>query len=85
MLKTGQSPPVPEAGCAGYEAHLIEMACTPSPAGHDHWTLRLLARKVVEWGWRRPIPRDDAAAPEKNVLKPWEKQEWCIPQVSGTS
>ena len=29
-----------------------------------------------------PVPRDGAAAPEKNVLKPWQKQEWCI-QVSA--
>ena len=32
------------------EAHLIALACTPAPAGHDHWTLRLLAGKVVELG-----------------------------------
>ena len=30
------------------EAHLIGLACSPPPAGHDHWTLRLLAGKVVE-------------------------------------
>ncbi len=28
--------------------HLIALACTPAPAGHDHWTLRLLAGKAVE-------------------------------------
>ena len=32
------------------EAHLIALACSPPPAGHDHWTLRLLAGKVVELG-----------------------------------
>ena len=32
------------------EAHLIALACTPPPAGHDRWTLRLLAGKVVELG-----------------------------------
>ena len=32
------------------EAHLIALACTPAPAGQDHWTLRLLAGKVVELG-----------------------------------
>jgi hypothetical protein len=26
-------------------------ACTPTPAGHDHWTLRLLADKVVVLGY----------------------------------
>ena len=29
-------------------ARLIALACSPPPAGHDHWTLRLLASKVVE-------------------------------------
>ena len=32
------------------EAHLIALACSPTPGGHDHWTLRLLAGKVVELG-----------------------------------
>ena len=32
------------------EAHLITLACSEPPAGHDHWTLRLLAGKVVELG-----------------------------------
>ncbi len=32
------------------EAHLIALACSAAPEGHDHWTLRLLAGKVVELG-----------------------------------
>ena len=32
------------------EAHLIALACSEAPQGHDHWTLRLLASKVVELG-----------------------------------
>ena len=32
------------------EGHLIALACSPAPEGHDHWTLRLLADKVVELG-----------------------------------
>ena len=32
------------------EAHLIALACSPAPEGHEHWTLRLLAEKVVELG-----------------------------------
>ena len=30
--------------------HLIALACTPAPEGHDHWTLRALAGKAVELG-----------------------------------
>ena len=32
------------------ESHLIALACTPAPDGHDHWTLRALAGKVVKLG-----------------------------------
>ena len=32
------------------EAHLIALACSEPPAGHDHWTMRALAGKVVELG-----------------------------------
>jgi len=32
-------------------AHLIAVACSPSPDGHDHWTVRLLAQKAVTLGF----------------------------------
>jgi putative transposase len=32
------------------EAHVIAVACTPAPAGHARWTLRLLAAQGVELG-----------------------------------
>lgn len=33
------------------QAHLIAIACSDAPEGHDHWTLRLLAVKAVELGF----------------------------------
>jgi len=30
------------------EAHLIAVACSDPPSGHEHWTLRLLAGRLVE-------------------------------------
>jgi transposase len=30
------------------EAHLVALACSAPPAGHQRWTLRLLADKLVE-------------------------------------
>lgn len=33
------------------QAHLIAIACSEAPDGHDHWTLRLLAGKAVELGY----------------------------------
>ena len=32
------------------EARLIAVACSPPPDGRDHWTLKLLADKLVELG-----------------------------------
>ncbi len=39
-------------------AHLIAIACTPAPTGHDHWTVRLLAAKAVELGFVESIAKD---------------------------
>jgi len=36
-------------------AHLIAVACSPSPEGHDQWTVRLLAQKAVELGFATNI------------------------------
>jgi transposase len=33
------------------QAHLIAIACSKVPDGHDHWTLRMLANKAVELGF----------------------------------
>lgn len=32
-------------------AHLIAIACSPSPEGHDHWTVCLLGQKAVALGF----------------------------------
>ena len=32
------------------EAHLIALACSTAPEGHEHWNLRLLADRMVELG-----------------------------------
>ena len=32
------------------EAHLIALACSDAPEGHDHWTLQMLADRMVELG-----------------------------------
>jgi transposase len=33
------------------QAHLIALACSEAPEGHDHWTLRLLAGQAVALGY----------------------------------
>jgi transposase len=37
------------------QAHLIAIACSPVPDGHDHWTLRMLAAQAVELGYVRRL------------------------------
>lgn len=32
------------------EAHLIALTCSEPPNDHDHWTLRVLAARVIELG-----------------------------------
>ena len=49
------------------EAHLIALACSPPPAGHDHWTLRLLAGKVVELGLAASMSHEGVRKPLKKT------------------
>jgi transposase len=44
-----------QALAGSQQAHLIAIACSPVPDGHDHWTLRLLAGKAVELGFVEKI------------------------------
>ena len=37
------------------EAHVVAIACSEPPVGHTHWTLKLLAGKVVELGFAEDI------------------------------
>ena len=37
------------------EAHRVAIACSEPPEGHTHWTLKLLASKVVELGFAEGI------------------------------
>ncbi|VAV93400.1 hypothetical protein MNBD_ALPHA02-87, partial [hydrothermal vent metagenome] len=43
-------PPITPIFDGEAEARLIQLACSEPPAGHGHWSLRLLERKVVELG-----------------------------------
>jgi len=62
------------------EAHLIALACSAPPEGHTRWTLRLLARQMVELAHvdhvshetvRQTLKKERAAAaPAANVVHP---------------
>jgi transposase len=54
-----------QALCDAHAAHLIAIACSPAPDGHDHWTLRLLAGKAIELGYVEKLSHETV----RQVLK----------------
>lgn len=44
----------------GQRAKITALACSRPPEGHSHWSLRLLADKVVELGYCEHLSRDYA-------------------------
>ena len=40
------------------QAHIIAVACSKAPEGRTHWTMRLLADKVVELGFSESFSRE---------------------------
>jgi transposase len=44
------------------QAHLIAIACSKVPDGHDHWTLRMLANQAVELGFVEQVSHETIRA-----------------------
>lgn len=62
------------------EAHLIALACGQPPSGHRRWSLRLLASELVKLDYMEELSYGTVRnVMEHNELKPWLKEEWCIP------
>ncbi len=78
----GAKPKLDERQCA----HVIAVACSEAPEGHDHWTLRLLADKVVELGFaesysheavRQTLKKRSQAVAKANVVHPRGQRRIC--------
>lgn len=50
------------------EAQLVATACSQAPEGHDHWTLRLLAGKLVELGVVKSISHETVRLTLKKTM-----------------
>jgi hypothetical protein len=61
------------------EAHLIALACSEAPQGHNRWSLRLLADKAVELGIVEKVSHETMRKTLKNELKPHLIKQWVIP------
>ena len=65
------------------EAHLVALACSDPPSGQQRWTLRLLADRLVELEVVESVSYETVhRLLQKNELKPWLKQQWCLPPQS---
>jgi transposase len=64
------------------EAQLVATARSRAPTGHKHWSLRLLAEKVVESGVVDSISYETIRRVlQKNDLDPWQKQkQFSLPE-----
>ena len=62
------------------EARLIALTCSSPPEGHGRWSLRLLADRVIELKIVDSVSHETIRRVlQANELKPWLKEEWCIP------
>ncbi len=61
------------------ELALIALACSAPPAGRRQWTLQLLADQLVELEVVDAVCDETVRRVLKNEIKPWLKEQWCIP------
>ncbi len=62
------------------EARLIALTCGAPPEGHGRWGLRLLADQVVQLKIADSVSHETVRQVlTANELRPWRKEEWCIP------
>ena len=62
------------------EAHLIAFACSAAPEGHTHWTLQLLADKVVELEFADSISLETVRQMLKKRTQALEEERVVYPQ-----
>jgi len=56
--KKRQTPPVPPKVTGEVEAHIIATACSTAPEGRNHWTLQMIADKIVLDGTIKSIGKE---------------------------
>jgi transposase len=62
------------------EARLIALTCSAPPEGQARWSLRLLADQAVALKIIENVSHETIRRVlQDNELKPWLKEEWCIP------
>ena len=77
--RQGAAAPVPNLLDGEQEACLIAMRLGPPPEGYGNWSLRLLARQVVELGTVDSINQETVGRTQKNGITGRKVQYWVIP------
>ena len=62
--RPGKPPVLQEKG----QARVIAEACSPAPGGREHWTMQLLADRVVELGLAQACSEDTVRRVLKKTL-----------------
>lgn len=66
------------------EARIVALVCSSPPQGYARWSLRLLADRVVQLKIIETISHETIRhLLDTNLLKPWLKEEWCIPAANA--
>jgi transposase len=67
-----------------HEAYVVALVCSAPPDGRDHWSMRLLADRLVELEVVEQVSHETVRQVlHKNELKPWQKKHWCIPSEAN--
>ena len=78
--KQREAPPVPELRNGRQEAEIIALRLGPAPEGYAHWSLRLLARCVVELGIVESMSHETVSQTLKeNGIRGRKLQYWAVP------
>ena len=66
------------------EARLVTLACSSPPEGYARWSWRLLADWIIQLKIIDSISHETVRQVlDDNELKPWRRQEWCIPAANA--
>jgi transposase len=66
-LRPPRAPRPPRKLDGVVEAHLIALTCSAPPPGRNRWTLRLLARKMIELGYVESLSHEGVRAALKKT------------------
>lgn len=65
-------------------AHTIALTCSPVPDGHDRLSCPVARRESRRVGLREEhFAQYHPPVAQKNELKPWQHEHWCLPSVGG--